>query len=154
VTLYLLRHAMAASRSSWPARDQLRPLSELGRRQADALAERLAGIPLGHIISSPYARCTETVTPLSKRCGLAVEVSATLAEGAPPAGVLGLIGGVAGCDALLCSHGDVIPALLEHYASLGVDLGPEPECTKASVWVIETDGSRVVTARYLAPPHC
>ena len=152
MTLYLLRHAMAVSRPSWEAGDHLRPLSRLGLRQAAALADLLADRPVARISSSPYVRCTETVGPLAERRGIAVEESPALAEGAPLAGVLALVGDLVGCDAVLCSHGDVIPVLLEHYASLGVDLGPEPACTKASTWVITTNGSRIVSACYLRPP--
>lgn len=154
MTLYLLRHAMAVSRSSWEDGDQLRPLSKLGRRQADALADLLADLRFTRVASSPYARCTETVTPLAERRGLAIDVLPALREGAPLSDVLDLVDDLAGCDALLCSHGDVIPVFLEHYASLGIDLGPEPACTKASTWVIETEDSRVMSARYLPPPRC
>ena len=55
-------------------------------------------------------------------------------------------------DAVMCSHGDVIPMLLEHYAARGVDLGTDPVCPKGCTWILEIDGADdVVAATYLAP---
>ena len=39
-------------------------LSEAGRQQATALAERLAGVPLTAVVSSPLERCQETAAAL------------------------------------------------------------------------------------------
>jgi hypothetical protein len=55
---------------------------------------------------------------------------------------------------VFCSHGDVIPMLLGHFASKGIDLGPEPQCPKGSTWALETNKAGDVTsARYLPPPQ-
>ena len=56
-------------------------------------------------------------------------------------------------NTVMCSHGDIIPMLLEHYAARGVDLGMDPVCPKGCTWVLEIDGAQdVVAATYLAPP--
>src|SRR5438093_1883514 len=56
-------------------------LSEEGRRQAEALAVRLAAVPkLAAIYSSPLERARETVAPLAKARGLAVRVEPGLLE--------------------------------------------------------------------------
>ncbi|GLZ43116.1 histidine phosphatase family protein [Actinokineospora sp. NBRC 105648] len=50
------------------------PLTEMGRRQADALAERLAGEPVVGVYASVAVRAQETAEPVAKRHGLSVEV--------------------------------------------------------------------------------
>ena len=82
MTLYLVRHAKAGSRSSWDGDDRLRPLTKMGRREAEGIADLLRDAPLERVLSSPYVRCTETVAPLAARRGLEVEEHDALAEGA------------------------------------------------------------------------
>ena len=40
--LYVIRHSAAGNRSEWQRSDDLRPLSNKGRRQAAAIADTLA----------------------------------------------------------------------------------------------------------------
>ena len=63
----LIRHA----ESPWSP-DDTRPLSLAGARAAALLPERLAGVPIDAIYSSPYRRALQTVLPLAERRGLAV----------------------------------------------------------------------------------
>jgi probable phosphomutase (TIGR03848 family) len=49
-------------------------LNELGRRQADRLVDRLDGIRVDAIVSSPLERCRETAAPLAKARGRRVAV--------------------------------------------------------------------------------
>jgi len=55
-------------------------LTEEGRRQAEALAERLAKHDLARLIASPYRRALETAEILAARLGLAIEVQAVVGE--------------------------------------------------------------------------
>jgi len=55
-------------------------LSEVGARQAEALVQRLDGLQLSAIHSSPLERAVETVTPLAQARGLRVNVHPGLAE--------------------------------------------------------------------------
>lgn len=48
-------------------------LSAEGRRQAAALAERMRGLPLDALYSSPLERCLETARPISEATGVDVE---------------------------------------------------------------------------------
>jgi probable phosphoglycerate mutase len=48
-------------------------LTDLGRRQAAALADRLAGFPLKRLCSSPYGRALATAQYTADKTGLAVE---------------------------------------------------------------------------------
>ena len=108
MTSVLVRHASAGDRDDWDGDDRLRPLDGRGRRQAAELVDRLRGIEVRRIVSSPYVRCVETVEPLAGALGLSVEQDDRLAEGAGRAS-LDLLreDGVVGC-----THGDVVDAVL------------------------------------------
>jgi broad specificity phosphatase PhoE len=155
VTVYLVRHAKAGSRRNWNEPDELRPLSKPGRRQADALADTLtAAIVLAdvtRIASSPFVRCRETVAPLAERRGLAVELSDSLAEGAPLVESLRFVEKVADEETVLCSHGDVIGNLLAHFGGQGVHLDGD-RLEKCSTWALDFEAGAVIAARYLPPP--
>jgi probable phosphoglycerate mutase len=45
------------------------PLSELGHRQALAVAARLKAVPLVAVVSSPLSRCTATAAAIAAACG-------------------------------------------------------------------------------------
>jgi len=51
-----------------------------------------------------------------------------------------------------CTHGDVVSGILFELADRGVALGSTPRMRKGSTWVLDVDGGRVSSARYLAPP--
>ncbi len=62
-TVLLLRHGRTASNAGGTlAGHQPAELDDAGREQAAALAGRLAGIPLGAVVTSPLVRCRETVS--------------------------------------------------------------------------------------------
>ena len=140
MTILLVRHAAAGKRSRWAGDDRLRPLDDRGRRQAVGLAEALASRGVERVLTSPYIRCRQTVEPLAKTLGLPVEERIELAEGAGAAAVLLLAGEVGGAVAALCTHGDVVAAVL----------GEESE--KGSAWVLEPDrGGGLSPREYLRP---
>jgi broad specificity phosphatase PhoE len=153
VTVYLVRHAKAGDRSSWPGTDFLRPLSRRGQLQAERLLDVFAGVNLDRILSSPYVRCMESVVPLGGERMLAVEPVEALCEGGSLDNALALVRKHADHDTIMCAHGDLIPALLEHYARRGVDLGPDPSYPKGSTWTLDLDSTgEVISARYVPPP--
>ncbi len=157
MTLLLVRHAEAESRSGWNAPDVLRPLSPRGRRQATGLVHLLGDrFPIGRLVSSPSLRCIETLSPLAAVLGLTLEVSSALAEGseAEAAVKMARAGATLPWTALvLCSHGDLIPNLLEVIqASDDLDLGRSPRCQKGSTWAFEGKRRHFTTATYLPPP--
>jgi len=55
-------------------------LSELGRWQAERLADWLEHEPFDHIISSTKRRATETIEPLAARLGLGIELEEDFTE--------------------------------------------------------------------------
>ncbi len=151
-TVCLVRHAKAGARSRWTEADELRPLSKSGRRQANGLVRMLRGLQVDRVVSSPYVRCVQTVRPVALDRGLPVEVSDALAEGSTLEGVMGLLDELSTAPAVVCSHGDVIPAILEHAEALGACLDGPSESKKGSIWVLEREDGRIVRARYLPPP--
>jgi broad specificity phosphatase PhoE len=152
MTIYFVRHARAGDRSAWQGDDWLRPLSRAGRSQSRGIMDLLATAPFERVLSSPYVRCMETVVPLAGARRLAIEVEESLAEGGDIDSVLAVMRKHMGTGALLCSHGDIIPAVLSNLAATGVDLGPDPRCPKGCIWVLDGAGSDVTSARYLPPP--
>jgi 8-oxo-dGTP diphosphatase len=154
MTVYLIRHAKAGDRESWPDDDRLRPLSGRGHFQARMLVSLLEDATFDRILSSPYVRCMETVVPIAGDRGMAVEPVAELTEAAPVDGAIALVRKHAIPGALLCMHGDVLPLMLDHYAAAGVDIPEEREWPKGCIWTLETDSTgEVVRARYTPPPN-
>lgn len=67
-TLVLLRHGLTAM--TGPVLAGWTPgvhLDERGRKQADAVAERLAPLPLTALVTSPLERCTDTIAAVAGR---------------------------------------------------------------------------------------
>jgi phosphohistidine phosphatase SixA len=118
VIVYLVRHATAGHRREWDGDDRLRPLDERGRRQAEALVGQLDGRDVGRIVTSPYARCVETVVPLAEVRGIELELEDVLGEPADPEGALALFR--ASSVPLVASiHGDLAEELLGGHVKKG-----------------------------------
>ena len=56
------------------------PLSELGVRQANALAAAMCGAGVRRVVSSPLLRCTATAAPAAERARVPVETDERLIE--------------------------------------------------------------------------
>ena len=82
--LYLVRHGRAAA--GWDTAPDP-GLDEIGRGQAERMADRLA--PLGPLalVSSPLLRCQETAGILGKRWGIDAVIEPAVAEIPSPLGV-------------------------------------------------------------------
>ena len=66
---------------------------------------------------------------------------------------LTLLGQSAGTNAVFCSHGDIVPAVLDALAQQdALELPKNYDCAKGSAWVIEEKDGKAVTAKYLAAP--
>lgn len=153
MTLYLVRHADAGSRSAWDGDDEDRPLSRKGRAQADGIADRYRQHPITRVLSSPSVRCQQTAAPLAHAHGLEVQICDPLDEGSPPDEGLALLRSLAGTEALLCSHGDVIPAVVRALIDSGLPLeGDIASVAKAGTFEIDSDGTTLTALRYLPPP--
>jgi broad specificity phosphatase PhoE len=80
--LYFIRHADAL-----PEADEVvlghydeQSLSELGRRQVEALAERMRAIPLSVVYSAPLGRARQTAAPVAAAHGLELRIEPGLRE--------------------------------------------------------------------------
>ena len=152
MTVYLIRHAKAGDRNTWRDDDRLRPLSGRGHLQARMIADELRDATFDRILSSPFVRCMETVVPIAGARGRSVEPVESLAEGARLDETLALVRKHAS-GALMCTHGDVMPMLLDHYAAVGVDMPKHREWPKGCVWTLHTDSTgEVVRAKYIDAP--
>jgi broad specificity phosphatase PhoE len=77
-----LRHGQ----STWNATGRMQghtahpPLTDLGRQQARAAADELAGLGITTVLSSPAVRARQTATIVAERLGLEVELEPRLVE--------------------------------------------------------------------------
>jgi 8-oxo-dGTP diphosphatase len=149
--VYLVRHAHAGSKAGWDGPDLARPLSATGRRQAAGLIARLRHYPVRRILCSPADRCRQTVEPLARRRGLAVEATDVLGVEATTDGMLELLADPAIRHAVLCTHGELIGQVFEKLLADGLDLPGRPRWPKGSTWVLDRDGGHVAEASYLEP---
>lgn len=81
IRLLLIRHAVTdAVGQRLSGRKSGVPLNEQGRAQAEALARRLAHLPIARIYSSPLERAVETAQPLARRLNQEVVIDEGLVE--------------------------------------------------------------------------
>jgi 8-oxo-dGTP diphosphatase len=172
LTIELVAHMDAGDRTRWTGDQDVRPLSDLGRRQAARMAEALAVAPFDALYSSPALRCRQTLEPLAARFGLPIVVLPELRETdgfAPPPGwgrigledgwpdpngaayaagrawaALGRIRATsAGGRVAVCTHGDVLPSLIAFLIG-AEDLAPPPDHVRRGGWyTIRVDGPRL-----------
>ncbi len=153
IQLHLLRHAHAGDPLKWNASDDLRPLSERGRRQAERLGLFLAEAGFGPdaILSSPKLRALDTARLVAAPLGLSVRIADALA-GALDIDVL---------EALLeSSGGPVRPLLVGHDPDLSIlaaELVGLPDLPLRKGSLVRIDVERPFTPgtgvlRWLVPP--
>lgn len=139
--MLLLRHASAAQRLSSPGVDRFRRLDEAGRHTARQLVWAFADREITRVVSSPLARCIESVVPLAESRRLVVESRWELAPDVSLDDVVTLLVDLPDTS-VVCTHREVFEKLL----------GPEAACEKAGAWVLERSGAELVPTLYLAPP--
>jgi phosphohistidine phosphatase SixA len=151
--VFLVRHAKAGNREAWSGPDEIRPLSSKGRAQAEALVAAFACVDVGRILTSSYVRCRQTVQPLALARALSLELAPELREGARTDETIALLVRVASsASAVLCSHGDVIPAAISWLAAHGMEIDGEPGWKKGSIWALDREEGGFTRARYLGVP--
>jgi 8-oxo-dGTP diphosphatase len=149
--LWLLRHAIAGDRASWRGEDIDRPLTGKGHRQARATAKALGQAGVDRLVSSPFVRCVQTLLPLAESIGVDIETDERLAESGRIGAVLDLVDSIAGYNTVVCSHGDVIPEVMEALRDRGLRLPARVHCSKGSIWEIDMVAGKPVTAVYRPP---
>ena len=139
ITIDLVPHMDAGDRDAWAGDQDERPLVDLGRRQAQALAEALGGEAIAALCAGTALRCRQTLEPLAERLGLQVDVVPELGEKRAwrvPDGWQGALGQAAfaagtlsraidklqalhpGGRVVACSHGHTIPAYVAYECAL------------------------------------
>lgn len=136
--ILIMRHAKAGRREPWNPGDQERSLVPDGRLQAQAIARQFGRIAFSAIFSSPYTRCLETLEPLSLECGTEIKPDERLSESTYFSALQSFVMTLEeeGVYAA-CSHGNVVPALVELLVGRQVRHLPEPIIsTRGSIWDI------------------
>jgi broad specificity phosphatase PhoE len=81
LTIDLVRHMKAKDRAKWTQDQDERPLTRLGRQQADVHAAAMAeGEKIVAIYASPALRCRETIAPLADLLSLETIIEPSLRE--------------------------------------------------------------------------
>ena len=123
----------------------------MGRDQAMRLVALWRDQPLTRVLSSPFVRCVQTVEPLAAALDLDVEETEALAEGHADE-ALTLIEKLADQDAALCTHGDVIPEVLQSLEARGVQILAQWQWRKGSTWVLHSEDGSLTRATYVPRP--
>ena len=152
MSLFLVRHAKAGKRSQWDDDDSLRPLVADGVRQSEVIAEAIAPLHPTALFSSPFLRCVQTLEPLGKAVGLPVVAHELLAEGANFIGTVDWMHTLAD-GAVMCSHGDVIPEVIDALERRGMEVSGFRESRKGSVWVLERHKGSFTGGHAWPPPR-
>lgn len=139
--MLLLRHASAGERLSSPGVDRFRRLDEEGRMTARQLVWSLADREITQIVSSPLARCVETVVPIAASRGLAVDQRWELGPDSSLEDVTTLLLDLPETT-LVSTHREIFDLLL----------GWDAPCEKGAIWVLERNGREFAPTLYLEPP--
>jgi 8-oxo-(d)GTP phosphatase len=156
-SVLVVRHGSAGSSSGWSGNDELRPLDDDGRAQADALVWLLTRFDVREIISAPPVRCVQTVEPLGAAVGLVIRREPVFSEDeyyGQEAEAISLLrdAGSDGTATVISSQGGVIPDLLTRLAGQdGVSLGGSFSAKKGSVWSLTFADRTLTTAEYFPP---
>lgn len=128
--ILLVRHGSAGDSAAWKGDDHERPLDARGRRQAKGLVDELARFDPTVVVSSPYLRCLQTVEPLARSLGAAVDVRSELGYERPDDEARALVESLAGITAVVCGHGGLEAVVLGDDA---------PKFRKGATFVLDDD---------------
>jgi 8-oxo-dGTP diphosphatase len=143
LVLGIFIHMDAVDRTAWEGEADDRPLTELGQRQAEQIAEEFAAAPLQAIYSSQALRCRASLAPLAKLTGLPVHVLPGFQDTAEKAldALHEIHAALPDGRAVLCSYGDVVPALLTLLATQWGEPPPPRDTRKGAVFTLRYDGA-------------
>jgi 8-oxo-dGTP diphosphatase len=139
--MLLLRHASAGERPTAASLDRARRLDRLGRADARGLPEAFAEHAIERAVSSPHARCVETVEALARSRNLHVELRDELLPDASADAVHALLDELPDAT-LLCTHRETIASLF----------GGKLTCQKGGAWLLERRDGKYEPVAYLPPP--
>ena len=169
LTLDIFIHMDAVGRNDWQGVPDERPLTDKGRVQAERIAEELGSSRVDGIFSSPAARCTQSLASLAEKTGLPVQVvpgfrdtlgyrapkgwenadrpgadplGGAISAGSAFAALRQLYQQVPEGRAVLCSYGDIVPALLAFLAGANGQEMPPRDNSKGAIFSITFDGEK------------
>jgi 8-oxo-(d)GTP phosphatase len=154
--LVIARHGHAGRRDRWRGDDSLRPLDARGARQAVNLAEVLEPLKPVRLISSPFLRCTQTLEPLVGALGGRIELADAFVPEADPSETLAFVRDLTAANApsgtVVCTHGEVLAALLTRLASQDrTKLVRRAPGSKGCAWILEFEEAKLSSSRYIPP---
>ena len=92
----------------------------------------------------------QTLEPLAERLDSEVAVDGRLAEGEDFEPVLDLIATLPG-GSVLCTHGDIVPAVIQALHRRGMEIQTPPDWRKATIWVLRRKDSLVTKGKVWPP---
>jgi 8-oxo-dGTP diphosphatase len=151
--IVLVRHAKAGKRVTWRDHDELRPLDDAGRRQAEILSTLLSFFAPTRVYAADRTRCIQTVEPLAHAMDLKVRVEPAFADERyedGPAGTANRLLALAkpGKVSVVCSQGETIPALIDQFG-LGVR---SSDTRKGAWWVLSVIDAEVIALDHYDAP--
>lgn len=123
--LIVLRHAKAMARADWrdgkTVDDGKRPLHDFGKQQAKALIKPLSAFAIKLVVTSPWKRCKDTVTPFAQKRQLAIVERSQLSElgnAKRPARTSNVVEDLIEKNkaTVICSHRPSLPTILKTLA--------------------------------------
>jgi 8-oxo-dGTP diphosphatase len=116
--LIVLRHGKAVPADAWDGPDATRPLLQRGNDQSASIAAGVAAFSPERLVSSPAVRCMSTIAPVSGYLGIPVKKAVDISQDAFEHGQADVRAVVLKRlakrkTAVLCSHGPVIPEILD-----------------------------------------
>ena len=145
--LVVVRHGRATKREAWDGSDDERPLTTVGRMQAQALIPVLSAYGVTRVVSSDSLRCLHTVSPYARDHVLGIEVVPGVnEEDSTPVTVQTTVSSLLGTkeNAVLCSHRPVLPQILDC-----LEVSEEPLSPGEIVVAHHRKGRVLATERYL-----
>jgi phosphohistidine phosphatase SixA len=143
--IWVVRHACAGRKDRFPGPDEARPLDEWGRRQARAIARRLASAGAPRLRASSTRRCIDTLIPLADRLDLPIEPWDELRVDGYPGGLLHLLDDTAEGGEVICTHGEVMRPALDQLRGRGATIvgAPDDLLAKGAIWQLDLDAGTV-----------
>jgi 8-oxo-dGTP diphosphatase len=146
--LVVVRHGRSRSRKKWKKDDRERPLTKVGRLQAEQLVPLLGAYGVRRVLSSSSRRCWATLSAYADVAGLDLQVTRDLSEeDATPRAVARHVHRLLERPepTAVCSHRPVLPHV---YAALGV---PDPELAPAGLLVVHHRNGQVLAVEQHQP---
>ncbi len=117
-TVVIARHGRAKKRSAYKGGEDTRPMTSTGEKQSKALVPLLASYGIDELITSPWARCHDTLVPYAKATGLDLITAPQITEHAAkksPRDVRALVSDLLSVRhpaTVVCTHRPVMPTIL------------------------------------------